>query len=120
MIVQLPWHKVSWRKVMTHTKFIRLSGWGMVLAAVSLLLTFLPEADKILADLYQTFGAPATSAQHHLYQSLSEGVRLLPFPVAILLITLGLIGLNIRYGGQAGKTAKMALRKREETVPSQA
>jgi hypothetical protein len=42
---------------MTRTKFVRLSGWGMVLAAVSLLLTFLPEANKILDDLYQTFGA---------------------------------------------------------------
>ena len=94
---------------MTRTKFIRLSGWGMVLAAVSLLLSFLPEAEIILEGLYQTFGAPATSAQHDLYQSLSEGVRSLPFPVAILLITLGLLGLFIGYGEQAGKTAKMAL-----------
>ena len=81
----------------------------MVLAAVSLLLTFLPEANKILDGLYQTFGSPANSAQHDWYLSLSEGVRSLPFPIAILLITLGLLGLRARYGEQAGDTAKLAL-----------
>ena len=63
---------------MTQSKFIRLSGWGMVLAAVSLLLTFLD-------------------------------VGTMPFLFAILLITLGLLGLRARYGEQAGNTAKMAL-----------
>lgn len=63
---------------MTHSKFIRLSGWGMVLAAISLLLTFLD-------------------------------VGTMPFLFAILLITLGLLGLRARYGEQAGNTAKIAL-----------
>lgn len=94
---------------MTRAKFIRLSGWGMVLAAISLLLTFLPEADKILDGLYHTFGAPSSSTQHDLYQSISAGVRSLPFPVAIFLITLGLLGLFIRYSEQAGNAAKIAL-----------
>jgi hypothetical protein len=94
---------------MTRTKFIRLSGWGMVLAAICLLLSFLPETDKIMDGLYQTFGGPATSARHDLYLSLSEGLRSLPFPVAILLITLGLVGLYLCYGGQAGQMAKLAL-----------
>lgn len=62
----------------TQSKFIRLSGWGMVLAAVSLLLTFLD-------------------------------VGTMPFLLAILLITLGLLGLRARYGEQAGNTAKMTL-----------
>jgi hypothetical protein len=94
---------------MMREKLIRLSGWGMVFAAVSLLLSWLPEDEKILDGLYQTFGAPATSAQHDLFRSLSEGVRDLPFPVAILLITLGLVGLRARYGELAGHIAKMAL-----------
>jgi hypothetical protein len=94
---------------MTRAKFIRLSGWGMILASVSLLLTFLPEANKILDSLYQTFGVPATSTQHELYQSLSEGVRSLAFPAAILLIILGLVGLRARYGELAGNSAKLAL-----------
>jgi len=67
---------------MTRTKLIRLSGWGMVLAAISLLLTFL---------------------------SLSESVGTMLFLFAILLITLGLLGLRARYGEQAGNTAKVAL-----------
>ena len=86
---------------MTRMKFIRLSGWGMVLAAISLLLTFLPEADIILDGLYQTFGAPSTSTQHDLYQSLSAGVRSLPFPVAIFLervMHFGLEMIDSRHG----------------------
>lgn len=94
---------------MTREKFYKLSGWGMVLAAVSLLLTFLPEADRILDGLYQKFGVPGPPVQHDLYLSLSAGVRSLPFPVAILLITFGLFGLNVRYGDLAGKMARIAL-----------
>ncbi len=54
----------------------------MVLAAICLLLTFL---------------------------SLPESVGTMPFFFAILLITLGLLGLRARYSEQAGNTAKMAL-----------
>ena len=94
---------------MTRVKLIRLSGWGMVLAAFALLLTFLPEADKILDTLYQTFGAPATSARQDSNLRLFEGLRSFPFPLAILLITFGLLGLYICYGKQAGNSAKIAL-----------
>ena len=94
---------------MTRTKFIRLSGWAMVLAAVILLLSFLPEADQILDGLYQTFGQPTTAAQHELFQSITAGMRSLLFPAAILFITLGLFGLYIRYGVQTGNNAKMSL-----------
>ena len=94
---------------MTREKFIKLSGWGIVLAAVCLLLTFLPEADKILVGFYRTFGTPASAEQHAFYQRLSVGARSLLFPVAIFLITTGLIGLYVRFGIQASKTAKTAL-----------
>lgn len=94
---------------MTRNKFIRLSGWAMVLAAVILLLSFLPEADQFLDGLYQTFGQPATAAQHELFQSITTGMRSLLFPAAILFITLGLFGLYIRYGVQTGNSAKMSL-----------
>ncbi len=94
---------------MTREKFIKLSGWGIVLAAVCLLLTFLPEADQILVGFYRTFGTPASAEQHAFYQRLSVGARSLLFPVAIFLITTGLIGLYVRFGIQAGKTAKTAL-----------
>jgi hypothetical protein len=93
----------------TRNKFIRLSGWAMVLAAVILLLSFLPQADQILDGLYQTFGLPATSAQHGLYLTISAGVRSLVFPAAILFITLGLCGLYIRYAEPTGNSAKISL-----------
>ena len=94
---------------MTRSKFIRLSGWAMVLAAVILLMSFLPEADQILDGLYQTFGQPATVAQHDLFQAITTGMRSLLFPAAILFITLGLFGLYIRYGVQTGNIAKISL-----------
>lgn len=94
---------------MSREKFIKLSGWGMILAAVALLSSFLPEADQIMNGIYHTFGVPATSARYDLYQRLSTGLRSLPFPVAILLITIGLLGLRARYGKQTGITARTAL-----------
>lgn len=67
---------------MTRARFIRSSGWGLALAAVCLLLTLLP---------------------------LPEGVQALPFPLAILLVTLGLLGMRARYGGRTGPAANLAL-----------
>jgi hypothetical protein len=94
---------------MTRSKFIRLSGWAMVLAAVILLLSFLPESDSILDGLYQTFGQPATAAQHEVFQTITTGMRSLLFPAAILFITLGLFGLHIRYARRTGNSAKLSL-----------
>ena len=93
---------------MTRTKFIRLSGWGLVLAAVSLLLTFLSDS-QIRAGLYRIFGAPTTASSYELYQSLSTGNGRLPFFFTVLLIILGLLGLRARYGEQAGYAARTAL-----------
>ncbi len=64
---------------MTRARFVRFSGWGLALAAVCLLLTFLP---------------------------LPEGVQALPFLSAILLVTLG---LRARYGERSGPAANLAL-----------
>jgi hypothetical protein len=94
---------------MTRSKFIRLSGWAMILAAVILLLSFLPEADQILDGLYQTFGLPATPAQHGLFQTITTGMRSLVFPAVILFITLGLCGLYIRYAERTANSAKISL-----------
>ncbi len=94
---------------MTNSKFIRLSGWAMIVAAVSMLLTFLADSDKIQRGLYQVFGLPTTTAGYESYQSISDRVALMPFFFAILLITVGLLGLRARYGEQAGRAARMAL-----------
>lgn len=70
---------------MKHAQLIRISGWGMILAALCLLLTFLPDP---------SFWASAGS---------------LFFLCAILLVTLGLWGLYARYREQIGGGAKAAL-----------
>lgn len=65
---------------MSSSILIRASGWGMILAAICLLLTFAPAAENI------------------------------PFFLVVnLLITLGLVGLYMRYGERAGNVAKFAL-----------
>ncbi len=65
---------------MTRINFIRVSGWGMMLAALFLLLTFVESADRI------------------------------PFFLsAIVLITLGLVGIRARYEEHAGNTARIVL-----------
>jgi len=94
---------------MSRAKFIRLSGWGLVLAAIFLLFSWLPDAKVMLNGVHQAFEAPATSAQYNLFQSLIESLRSLSFPVAILFIALGLVGLHARHGEQAGFMAKKAL-----------
>ncbi len=92
---------------MTHSQFIRLSGWGMVLGAIALLLTFLSDA-QIWISRYRLFSAPTTSG-NDLSQVLSEDVGGMRFLSAIILITVGLLGLRARYGEQAGRAAKIAL-----------
>lgn len=93
---------------MTREKFIRLSGWGMILAAISLLLTFLSNA-QIEGGLNVVLGAPTTDAGVDRYQSIFNGVRGLPFFFGILLTSLGLVGLHARYGEQVGQPGKIAL-----------
>lgn len=58
---------------MTRAKFIRLSGWGLILAAISLLLTF-PE--QIQTGLVKIFGTPAEIVLSRYW--LSDGCRCLP------------------------------------------
>lgn len=70
---------------MTHPRFVRWAGWGMMAAGVCLLLTLLlPER------------SPAA-------------VAILPFLFAIVLTTVGLLALYTRYAAQVGKAARVAL-----------
>lgn len=75
-------------------QFIRVSGWGFVLGGLMLLLTFLSAAQ--IEFLQRVFGTSTPSA----------GMR---FLAAIILITLGLLGLGMRYAEKAGLAAKLAL-----------
>lgn len=91
---------------LTLSQFIRLSGWGMVLGSITLLSTFLSEAQILM--LSRMFGIPTNSGNDQ-DQAWPEEVAGMRFLIAILLITLGLCGLRARYGKRAGTTAKVAL-----------
>lgn len=86
---------------MTRAKFIRLSGWGLILAAISLLLTF-PE--EIQTGLAQIFGARSEPILSRYWL-----VGWLPMFVAIFLIMIGLLGLRARFGKQASRVVRTAL-----------
>lgn len=92
---------------MAHPQFIRLSGWGMILGALALLLTF-AEA-QIQTSVHRFFGALTILFGDVPSQTTGNQVWGLRFLVAILLITLGLLGLHARYGAQAGRMAQLAL-----------
>lgn len=70
---------------MTDHRWLRLSGWGMGLAAAALLATFLPAAWR--------FDFPPA----------------VPFLIAILLTTLGELGMRVRYGARAGRAGQASL-----------
>lgn len=94
---------------MTKHKFVRLSGWGMILAAISLLLTFLSNSQfQAVVDVF--LSAPTTASGSERYDSIYIGVRSLPFFFTILLTTVGMIGMHAQYGERSGQPARIALR----------
>ena len=94
---------------MTKHKFVRLSGWGMILAAISLLLTFLSNSQfQAVVDVF--LSAPTTASGSERYDSIYIGVRSLPFFFTILLTTVGMIGMHTQYGERSGQPARIALR----------
>jgi hypothetical protein len=92
---------------MTRAKFIRASGWGLVLAGFALLLTF-AGADDIEVVWYRLFGAPTTASSQDRIQLVTGAFEKSNLFFVILLITLGLVGLRLRYG-EASAVARAAL-----------
>ncbi len=93
---------------MTQSKFIRASGWGLVLAAVALLLTFISEGD-LQAWFTRIFGPPTTFSGLNRLQTVTGAVAESTSFFTILLITLGLVGLHLRFGERAGEAARTSL-----------
>ena len=84
---------------MTREKFIRLTGWGMILSGVSLLLGFLASnMDAIL-------GRSLMGREYERYEAISNVLLI----TGSLLLMFGLIGLLLRYGKQSGRAGKLAL-----------
>ncbi|MQC27447.1 MAG: hypothetical protein DWG76_08415 [Chloroflexi bacterium] len=94
---------------MTNMKFVRLSGWGLVLAAVSFLLTFLTDAAEIQIWLFGIFGTKTSGAELNLYRSISDVIAMMPFFLGVVLVILGILSLQARYGKHVRPIGSFAL-----------
>jgi hypothetical protein len=83
---------------MTKEKFIRLSGWGLILAAVTLVAGF-------------GIGGGETSYSDPLggRDGFYEYSQLILVPASMLLFTIGMVGLWIRYRPVSGHLGKIGL-----------
>ncbi len=93
---------------MTREKFIRLSGWGMILGALAIPLGVLAEPGSIRRLYYDFFGS-VTTAQFNLLRSISEGVDMMLFLSGFLLLNVGVLGLLLHYGNRVGRFGKTSL-----------
>ena len=93
----------------THTTFIRLSGWGMSVGAVTMLLSFLSDPNAIRLALYRLFDPPLTTGTFNTYRTISENVGVGLLLVSVLLLTTGVIGLRLRYGEWVGTLGNNSL-----------
>ena len=83
---------------MTKEKFIRLSGWALILAAVTLVVGF-------------GLGGGETSYNDPLggRDGFYEYSQLILIPASMLLFTIGMIGLRARYGEVSGRLGNSGL-----------
>jgi hypothetical protein len=86
---------------MTREKFIRLSGWGMILSGFSLLFGFL--ASNMDAILGRSLMGPDEVNRY-------EAISTILIAAGSLLLMLGFIGMLLRYGEQTGGVGKIVLR----------
>ncbi len=97
---------------MTKEKFVRLSGWALMLAGVTLLLGFaisgipaanFDRADDPLAEynyFYDPFGGEDV---------LFEAASIILIPSAMMFLSVGMYGLRARYGEGSGKLGNNSL-----------
>jgi hypothetical protein len=87
---------------MSKARFIRISGWALILGAVALLLATAAAAAV----------SPASSQYDARYRPTDPFFQLIQtilFPTAVALITTGIAGLYTRYGKETGKLGRSGL-----------
>ena len=84
---------------MTREKYIRLSGWGMILSGISLLLGFLA------SNMDSVLGRSLMGSEVDRYENISTILIM----AGTFLLVLGFVGLLLRYGQQTGRAGKIAL-----------
>lgn len=94
---------------MTREKFIRLSGWGMILGAITLMLGFLADASTVRGWMYSLLGSPETQEGFELYRTVSDSVGGWLGFAGLLLLMAGITGLRLRYGKLAGPFGNTSL-----------
>ena len=83
---------------MTRTKFIRLRGWALMLAAIFLIAGFgIGGGEKYYSD-------PLGGSD-----GFYEYSQLILIPTSMLLFTIGIIGLRLRYGAATGRLGSSSL-----------
>jgi hypothetical protein len=87
---------------MSKARFIRISGWALILGAAALLLATVAAAAV----------SPASSqydARYRPTDSFFQAVQGILFPTAVVLITVGLAGLYVRYSAESGRLGRLGL-----------
>lgn len=96
---------------MTRDTFIRLSGWGMILGTLLLVLAFsgLAGQPRIQGYLYDMLGAPTEAVSYARMRAAADALSSAIFLAGLALVALGLLGLQLRYGKQAGRLGEISL-----------
>lgn len=96
---------------MTRGAFVRLSGWAMMVGVVLTVLTFagLGDETKVRVMLYELLGAPTTASAYNQIQSISSAATLIMGLAGVGFLTIGLLGLQLRYGRQTGQLGELCL-----------
>ncbi len=79
---------------MTRQKFVRLAGWGMMLGAVAMQLSFLVDTDRVRGILYRVYGLPLTRTEYESLTALAEQLGFIPALLGLLLLIFGVAGLR--------------------------
>jgi hypothetical protein len=87
---------------MSKARFIRISGWALILGAAALFLGAAAAAATSDASSQYDFRYRPTDP-------IFQTVQLILFPSAVLLITLGIAGLYARYSAETGRLGRLGL-----------
>ncbi|MGW8252111.1 MAG: hypothetical protein ACWGO1_15835 [Anaerolineales bacterium] len=85
---------------MTREKFIKLSGWALLVGSISILIGWLAES----RPEYSQFNAASLPIDR--YANLAAVPLVI---MGVLLVSLGMLGLQARYGGKAGGFGRLTL-----------
>jgi hypothetical protein len=85
---------------MTREKFIKLSGWALLVGSISILIGWLADS----RPEYSQFNAASLPIDR--YANLAAVPLVI---MGVLLVSLGMLGLQARYGGEAGGFGRFVL-----------